>query len=332
MPGAVIAFFFVTALASELTGATFGFGPAILYQVCWQVGLVVGLLTDDNLNSTVGDFVVLESLCGVVQLAVLRRHFRPKLSMLFSMPMMLAMAPGMMLLDKFGNLASAKRLPAIAFLAIAAIQGYRMRFSAACTYGDLEHASKATVMCIVVAASCSGFLRGLAGIAGPPIMVLLMFFSVDQNVWRCTASVMRVTMIFVQGAFFGYNGTYKWSYTYQYLALMTGGLVGLCLGNRLAKHINKDAFQLWLMIFLSSAAVLMLCAGNQQLSEIASVAVGTVAMLTALVPLNGLSRSIVSRREQLAPNGDEDTLTVELRGSDDETRLSTVVGSSGPPP
>ena len=37
-------------------------------------------------------------------------------------------------------------------------------------------------------------------------MVLLLFFSIDQAVWRCLANVMRFTMILAQGLMLGRVG------------------------------------------------------------------------------------------------------------------------------
>ena len=35
-------------------------------------------------------------------------------------------------------------------------------------------------------------------------MILLLFFTVDQSVWRCVANVMRFTMLLAQGLLLGW--------------------------------------------------------------------------------------------------------------------------------
>merc|ERR1712107_564839 len=99
----------MAAMMSELVGAAFGFGPAIMYQICCQVFRIAGLkLSDDNLNSTIGNFVVLESLCGCVQLNLLRHHVNRRISLLLILSISLAMPPGMLLLLRLGHLVAMK--------------------------------------------------------------------------------------------------------------------------------------------------------------------------------------------------------------------------------
>ena len=38
---------------------------------------------------------------------------------------------------------------------------------------------------------------------GPPFMVLLLFFSVDREVWRCVANFIRFTGMLAQGLMLG---------------------------------------------------------------------------------------------------------------------------------
>merc|ERR1711862_619757 len=105
-------------------------------------------------------------------------------------------------------------------------------------------------MALVVTASISGFLRGFLGVAGPPVMALLLFFHAERNVWRCVANTARVTMLLTQGSLLSLRQDLSPRCWPMYLALMTGGLVGLGLGNALAPRVDQATFQSWLLLFL----------------------------------------------------------------------------------
>jgi hypothetical protein len=68
----------------------------------------------------------------------------------------------------------------------------------------------AHVTAVGVAAACSGYLMGLCGIPGPPLMILLAFFiSVELTAWRATAAVVQWVLGSIQVVILAYLGAVK---------------------------------------------------------------------------------------------------------------------------
>jgi len=151
---------------------------------------------------------------------------------------------------------------------------------------DSEPRTWSTSLSIIGALSISGLCRGMFGVAGPPMMVLLMFFPIDRSVWRCIAASNRVTAVIVQGATLGLNADLSPSCWPMYLMLMLGGLTGIALGNKAASYVDAAAFEDGMLLFLGSGALLMLCTGHRTLSAVAAilifVAVVTVSLRVAI--------------------------------------------------
>mmetsp|Transcript_477 Transcript_477/g.1424 ORF Transcript_477/g.1424 Transcript_477/m.1424 type:complete len:335 (-) Transcript_477:73-1077(-) len=280
----LVAISFVTALIAELAGAALGFGPAVLYEISWQLCAVLGLSTG-VLETAVWNIVIEDAPCGLLQLYLLRKHFRPKLFALFNAPVLLTLPVGTFLLLRFGHSDGAKNVLGIIFLGIVGLQIWMQRRGPEPPTKRLEDQSRPVVIAVVAAMGSAGLLRGSLGVAGPPVMVLLLFIQADRGVWRCLANTTRVTMIFVQGLILGFNNELSLDCWPLYVALMTGGLAGLGIGNMLARHVDQATFQRWLLLFLIAGALLMLCSGVEWLSAVAASFVVLAGVLVALAPL-----------------------------------------------
>lgn len=286
---------FFTALLAELAGAALGFGPAILYEISWQLCTVFGLTTG-ALESAVFHIVLQEAPCGLIQLVLLRRFWRPRLWALLNMPVLVTLPLGTVLLEHFGRTALAKPLLGIVFLGLAFLQLYKERVHQRQRDGvssklDMEERTFLVSLGVVTAAAAAGLLRGALGLAGPPFMMLLLYFSVDRGVWRCLANTVRVTMMLSQGVLLGLDDGQLHAENWPiYVSLMFGGIVGLLVGNRLAEKVDAAAFQRWLLLFLLAGACLMLSSVNAVLSTGAAFLVFLAAVLVLVVP------SLTSRR------------------------------------
>ncbi|CAJ1415208.1 unnamed protein product [Effrenium voratum] len=94
-------------------------------------------------------------------------------------------------------------------------------------------------------------------------MVLLLFFSVEPSVWRCLSNTVRVTMVLTQGLLLGGMDHQLERQNWPiYVALMSGGVLGLQVGNRMAAQVDQSAFQRWLLLFLVAGGVLMLSSSS----------------------------------------------------------------------
>merc|ERR1719491_72389 len=100
---------FITALLAEFAGAALGFGPAILYEVSWEVCAIIGISSGD-LRTAVSNLCLFEAPCAVVQLLLLRHHFRARLGVLLNVPMALGVPIGTLMLESFGTSLWLKRL------------------------------------------------------------------------------------------------------------------------------------------------------------------------------------------------------------------------------
>lgn len=280
---------FFAAMAAECAGAALGFGPAIVYEVSWELCALLGL-ADGELESAVSNLGFIEVPCALVQMAMLRRHFRPKLWALLNLPLAAGVPLGTMMLITFGHADWIKRLLGLLFLLVAAQQAQAGKAGPPAARPDLEGQGRLASLAIVLTFLASGFFRGFLGVAGPPVMVLLRFFSVDRTVWRCISSSGRLTMVATQGSLLGSQlRPESWP---LYLCLAVGGLTGFSLGNFLAPFVDATLYERWLQLFLAAGAVLMLCSGHRTLSLVASVAVVLSALAMICPSLVCLCRRV----------------------------------------
>lgn len=282
---------FITALVAELSGAALGFGPAILYEISWQLCCIFGLTTG-TLELAVFHIVLQEAPCSVLQLFVLRRFWRPRLVATLTLPLLATLPLGTALLEHFGHSLLAKQVLGGAFLLLAALYFWKEHWrqvNALEHKPNMEDCHWSVLLGVSLTAALAGLLRGALGLAGPPFMVLLLFFSIDQAVWRCLANVMRFTMILAQGLMLGFDHQMDIADWPIYLALMSGGLLGLLVGNQLAEKIDGAAFHRWLLLFLIAGGLLMLSSGNAVLSECSAGLVVLSAILVLLSVRRGSS-------------------------------------------
>eukprot|EP00929_Paragymnodinium_shiwhaense_P032082 TRINITY_DN17851_c0_g2_i1.p1 TRINITY_DN17851_c0_g2~~TRINITY_DN17851_c0_g2_i1.p1 ORF type:complete len:354 (-),score=47.23 TRINITY_DN17851_c0_g2_i1:576-1637(-) len=282
--GPFVAATFVTAMLAELAGAALGFGPAILYQISWQLFAVVGL-SSGSLQTAVGNIVVEDAPCAVVQMIWLRKSFRPRLSTYACLPVIVTLPMGTMMLERFGQSPWMRRLVGIVLVSVLVVKSQSHRWKRQSDTDSIDLEERRATPGVVAAVGIAGFLRGLCGVAGPAIMVMLLFYTVNQRVWRCTANLIRLTMIIVQGMFIGFREHYlHWQCWPMYTALMCGGLLGLAIGNAVAPHIDAAAFHLLMMVFLGAGALLLLSSGSSYSGHCA-VAVTLIAGLILLRPV-----------------------------------------------
>ncbi|CAJ1367418.1 unnamed protein product [Effrenium voratum] len=267
---------FATALCAEFAGAALGFGPAILYEISWQICGLCGL-SSGGLEMAVFHILVQELPCGLLQLLLLRSFWRPRLAVLLNLPMLLALPVGTVLLERFGESPLAKQVLGGLFLALAAVQVHAK--SRQKSKPDLEACSWGASASLALCSASSGLLRGAMGLAGPPFMVLLLFFSVEPSVWRCLSNTVRVTMVLTQGLLLGGMDHQLERQNWPiYVALMSGGVLGLQVGNRMAAQVDQSAFQRWLLLFLVAGGVLMLSSSSEFLSACSAVALALVVL------------------------------------------------------
>ncbi|CAK9051996.1 Probable UDP-glucose:glycoprotein glucosyltransferase A (Developmental gene 1109 protein) [Durusdinium trenchii] len=275
---------FSTALLAELSGATLGFGPAILYEISWQLSSVLNL-SSGALEMAVFHIVLQEVPCSLLQMVLLRKSLRPRLLLVSVVPLLATLPLGTLLLVRFGHSLFAKQVLGGFFLALAGFnvwKEHRQKQGMQRAKPNLEDRCGPVTFWLTFTAACSGILRGALGLAGPPFMVLLLFFSVETPVWRSLGNALRLAMLPAQGLMLGFHDWQAADWPI-YLALMMGGLTGLLAGNRLAERVDAKAFHRWLLLFLVAGGLLMLTSGSPRLSQwsAAFVVLSALLMLTA---------------------------------------------------
>jgi uncharacterized membrane protein YfcA len=334
---ALVATSFAAALLSELCGAALGFGPAILYEIFWQLAFLAGL-SSGVLETAVFNIVVEEAPCSFLQLYLLREHFNLRLAVLFNVPVLVALPIGTKALTLLGRSLWAKRLLGGLFLSVAGVQTVARTCSRKEDHKQnlsIQDRKPVVTAAIVLAMFSSGFFRGMFGIAGPPAMVLLLFFSTDRGVWRCTAASSRVVMLVAQGLLLGgFHQAVEPKCWRMYLSLMAGGLAGLLVGNALAPLVDQATFQMWLVLFLVAGAMLMLCDGNPFLSKLSALLVVAAAVTTVVVPaiLCGWRRGLENWQQHHSVQlvgPDDAVLSPMSRSSSEEAGWTPMLGVDG---
>lgn len=276
-----------TAMAffSELAFACFGAGSSTLYETTWQICVAFGL-TSGSLESAVANTVILAIPSAAIQLFTLWEYRRWQLNTLCCIPYAILLPLGTLGLETFGASVHLKQVLGLLFLVIGSLQMWQRRQARAnldqgkadvFDLPELETLGASAVMAAVVAYASSGVMRGLFGVEGPPLMVLLMYFVVDRDVWRFQSAFLRILTILLQGGQLARHGDFQAACWPLYAALLFGGLSGFLVGKYgIASSLNPSSWQTWISLFLLSGAVLMLCAGSQILTYIASIGVVSV--------------------------------------------------------
>lgn len=310
----------ITSFFSEGMYAATTFGPAITFNVGWQICYMLGL-SDGRLSEVALNLTFVEIASSAVQVVLLRR--------IVSLPLVLACAVpgcGFLLLgqllmirieDGFAEggawlkralggvllLMFAQRIAALAHAARRRRRTAKLvdRSTPGSSSSRLEAPLPPPVpmarfytwrvqLSTFVWFALSGVVGGLTSVGGPPIMMWVSIYAAELNVdsWRGSNAVLRVLLNLTRLAIFGFEGRVHLDATYPLALSMTGGgCVGLLVGNRAAYLFrDKDALQAATLVFLLCGAVLMEAAGfGDAVQEPVSLAVGGCAALAALLGL-----------------------------------------------
>ncbi len=136
---------------------------------------------------------------------------------------------------------------------------------------------------VVFPALLSGFLSGLFGTGGPPLMIFVAFSGINKNEWRASGCAMTVLIMpFRLVYLFHLRPELLDSSEFVGYATSTVlSLIGLYVGNRINKHVSPTMFDQGLLILLAVASLLMLSAGSETGVAVLSVMLGACALLAA---------------------------------------------------
>lgn len=104
----------------------------------------------------------------------------------------------------------------------------------------------------------SGFLGGLMGVRGPPLMVFFLMFAYPKNIVRANAVLILLVNVGIRIAYYviedlsGQRKGDPWfdsDYTVMYVCCIVFGMLGVPIGDYVATKMNQDQFKL-LVAFL----------------------------------------------------------------------------------
>ncbi|XP_004363316.2 hypothetical protein CAOG_03588 [Capsaspora owczarzaki ATCC 30864] len=110
-----------------------------------------------------------------------------------------------------------------------------------------------------IAGVTSGFLRGLFGVGGPPLMVYVSLSGLDKKPLRATVTATSmVTLPILTGYLLIYEGRLKSDEWPRYLTAVCCSCVGLLIGNLLFKKFNTATVLRFILVLLVVAAMTMM--------------------------------------------------------------------------
>lgn len=279
---------FISMLAEFFYGLT-SFGPAITFNIGWQILFVLGL-SDGSLTSVTVNLMVMELFSASIQLAHLWKYYDVRFSLANVVPTLVCTAIGTMLLIIFDSVWLKRALAGL--LISLALQRVRARCRAdaaalmplhqsaedqkaanttavdpkvaaaklpieersAWAKSGLDLSDAADLFGVVLCGVGIGLIGGIFGVGGPPGMIFVSYYDerLDLNVWRACSAIRRVGMNLARLVIFLHGGQLDIEHQYPlYLGMLGGAAMGLLFGNILNARWKVDAKKLhWFIVSL----------------------------------------------------------------------------------
>jgi uncharacterized membrane protein YfcA len=286
--GLTLGMTFISMLAEFFYGLT-SFGPAITFNIGWQILFVLGL-SDGSLTSVTVNLMVMELFSASIQLAHLWKYYDIRFSLANVVPTLVCTALGTLLLILLDSVWLKRALAGL--LITLALQRVRARCRAdaaaliplhqspeqqTTTAGatldpkvaaaklpieertvwaksGLDLSDTADICGVVLCGVGIGLIGGIFGVGGPPGMIFVSYYDnrLDLNVWRACSAIRRVGMNLARLVIFLHGGQLDVARQYPlYLGMLGGAATGLLCGNILNARWNVNAKKLhWFIVSL----------------------------------------------------------------------------------
>ena len=127
----------------------------------------------------------------------------------------------------------------------------------------------------VVAGLLSGFLGGLVGMRGPPLMVFFLSFPFPKNVIRANSMLILVVNIVIRICYYiveDLSGTRELSWFqsdlwYLYVCVIVFGVLGIPLGQAVANRMDQNQFKLVIAFMLFISGLTNIIKGSIQVAQ-----------------------------------------------------------------
>ena len=280
-PWLTLAMALISFISEGLYGAT-SFGPAITFNVGWQLCFMLGL-SDGTLTSVAIDMTVMETCSAALQIILLRKQIDPWLALAISLPCVVCTYIGQELMIRLDGPGLKLALAAILFSMTS--QRVWANWGRAAPKADrpkpagLDLKNPRTLASICFWFSVAGTMGGITSIGGPPMMLFVSFHAadIDLSTWRGSNAVLRLALNLSRGAVFVETGRLQLAAHWPLdLGMVAGAWTGLMIGNACAGFFrDADALHWWMVSFLFYASLLMAAAGGPiDIQRQASVVVG----------------------------------------------------------
>lgn len=138
-----------------------------------------------------------------------------------------------------------------------------------------EHGSVQESLWGFVLGALSGFLGGLIGVRGPPIMIYFLHFKYPKNVVRANGTIIMVVNVLLRVAFYFVHDAVgstdrEWFLSSQwalYVSVVLFGLIGVPAGSYVHEKVDQSTFKKAMLCLLFLTAVSNISKGAIHLTD-----------------------------------------------------------------
>ena len=306
-PWLVVAMSITSLLSEGLYGAT-TFGPAITFNVGWQICYLLGL-ADGTLSQVTLHLTIMETASALLQCVLLRRQIDVRLALVQAMPLCSLAAIGQVFMFRLDGPWLKRSLAAVLLvMVVQRIWAHQQRPPPRDRPppAGLDLRRPRVLGSVVLWSGAAGLMGGVTSIAGPPLMMLFSIHEadIDLGAWRGASALVRLLLNLSRGAVFVAAGRVHPARSWPLDASMVvAGWAGLLAGNRLSRSFrDAGALHWWLVVYLLYAVGMMAVAGSgRAVQRKATLALGAAAAIA----LTGLGTHAVCRRRRESDDSEQ---------------------------
>lgn len=311
----------VSAFALTVYGIA-SFGEGMMYQILLQVcSRIDSSVCDGDISTSTLTLSLSAMLTNPIQLWILREHVDWKLGRNLALFQGIGVVIGVRILFLTSSLILPHILGLIMFFVMSqkvttdvclVARGASLEQEVLKKYELVSTKNYATVWLVGLA---SGLLSGMYGTAGPPLIIFFSTINLEKNIVRGTVSFCdnvinfcRISSFAINFMLQGHDSNSEYGQmslgqlAIMYMAVTSGAMTGLGIGNTLTKYVNQFAFKYLVLLILGVGSVLLSSVGMST----ADVVVVALALLTVFITWNVVAFLFV-RQQSLRHLGASDS-------------------------
>jgi len=253
---------FGAAIFCGILPPAFGFGCALMFNSLWYIFDDLNLLdVDDSSEALLATITLLNIIVHSGTVYQRRSEVNLHLAGVLFLLQIPGVLIGVLLNEEFGDEIWFKRSMGIVFLiclgGMLLKEYYRDQTQEEMDFNDVWKSAETGR---VTAAVCflSGLLSGIAGLGGPPFIILALFYTVSRETfigtYLCARTLVSFTVLITIAIT---DDTLTSDVVPSIGTTMLGGFCGVTLGQELSKHVKPKVFIKVLQIILLLSSVLI---------------------------------------------------------------------------